>query len=715
MVAQDPHVELYYGGSWHDVTAADEVYVRDPIVIGHGHTAELSGTNPDQLTCTLKSVAGKYNPQNPASALYGQIGVNTPIRVRMGATDYRAHVEATEWKPGRVLAEGVDAWTELSAHGTLTRIGQGEPPLQSSPYRYILDTNPLSYWPMEDDQLTGSAPAIGLYALFGDPGYAGKVDPARGELRPHIPNGYLLSAPQPAGNGTVYGYMPPNSPTTSVCIDWIMKCGTQNNTAAQHYCVVAASPSDLSFSYVMEMRQDVGGAPELKILRGFSTTLLTVTGALADAMWNNEMNHMRMLLTQNGADIDIEIWLDGALAASVTDAARTLYSVAFFQYTAFQMPEGISIGHIAAYVDGAPDAYDTAVAAYGYLGETAGARFERLCLEEDIPSTLVGTAADTQQMGAQPYATIGDQFREVALTDNGLIHDTRDSLGLTMRTGRSLLNQTPALELDYAAGHISPPLGPTVDDNGIRNDITAKRRSGGEYRVVKTTGSRNVSRPADDPDGVGRYSHTHAINPRNDGMLANHATWQLAAGTVDAIRWNAITVDLVANPSLVATAAAVDIGDRITVDNPPIDFTPDMIDVIVIGTSEAIDTHRRSITYVCVPAAMYTAGEFTDGVSPDPGAPIRYNPRDSETNDSFISGTDTALEVIDNTGGALWSEIASGFDIRVAGVRLRVTAVSAPTGSVQTLTVDQAPINGIARTIPAGTRVELWAPARYAL
>jgi hypothetical protein len=82
---------------------------------------------------------------------------------------------------------------------------------------------------------------------------------------------------------------------------------------------------------------------------------------------------------------------------------------------------------------------------------------------------------------------------------------------------------------------------------------------------------------------------------------------------------------------------------------------------------------------------------------------------------SFVAGTDTTLTV-ETLLGPLWTTTPGGsFDIRVDGARLRVTAISAATGQLQDFTVEQAPINGVIRTIDAGTEVQLWNPARFAL
>lgn len=80
----------------------------------------------------------------------------------------------------------------------------------------------------------------------------------------------------------------------------------------------------------------------------------------------------------------------------------------------------------------------------------------------------------------------------------------------------------------------------------------------------------------------------------------------------------------------------------------------------------------------------------------------------------FVAGTDTSMSVT-AVPGPLWSTTATfPLDIQAAGVRLRVTAISG-VSSPQTFTVEQVPVNGIEKTIPAGTPISLWQPARYAL
>jgi hypothetical protein len=154
--------------------------------------------------------------------------------------------------------------------------------------------------------------------------------------------------------------------------------------------------------------------------------------------------------------------------------------------------------------------------------------------------------------------------------------------------------------------------------------------------------------------------------------------------------------------------------------NPPTQHPPGPVDQVIEGIEHTV-RGRRHWTWqaVVAPAAPWTVGVYADAAeAPDPDEPKRWAPYDSRTSAEFEVGTDTSLEVTDQTGGNdLWSQTADfPFDIRVRGCRLRVTAISAPTGADQTMTVQQAPVNmttGV--SIDAGEQVELWQDGRYAL
>jgi hypothetical protein len=65
------------------VDISDDVRVADGITIRRGQPDESSSPEPGSISLTLANKDGKYSPRNPNSPLYGKIGRNTPVRVRV--------------------------------------------------------------------------------------------------------------------------------------------------------------------------------------------------------------------------------------------------------------------------------------------------------------------------------------------------------------------------------------------------------------------------------------------------------------------------------------------------------------------------------------------------------------------------------------------------------------------------------------------------------
>ncbi|MFD0854398.1 hypothetical protein ACFQ07_19320, partial [Actinomadura adrarensis] len=113
---------------------------------------------------------------------------------------------------------------------------------------------------------------------------------------------------------------------------------------------------------------------------------------------------------------------------------------------------------------------------FGYDGESAADRITRLGVENNVPITIIGELARTPAMGPQRVATLLELLDEAAAADGGILHDSRDELGLEYRTRASLYNQARALTLDYGDKRaLAPPLHPVEDDQQLRNDVTVQR------------------------------------------------------------------------------------------------------------------------------------------------------------------------------------------------------------------------------------------------
>lgn len=98
-----PIVEIFYDGAWHDVR--QDVYSGESIKIARGRRDWSRHADPAEATIPFKQfesayataagggpLRGRYAPRNPLSDLFGKIGRNTPVRVRLGASAARLYL-----------------------------------------------------------------------------------------------------------------------------------------------------------------------------------------------------------------------------------------------------------------------------------------------------------------------------------------------------------------------------------------------------------------------------------------------------------------------------------------------------------------------------------------------------------------------------------------------------------------------------------------------
>lgn len=632
--------------------------------------------------------------------------------------------EVSSWSPRRAIKG--DAWTEVSAGGILRRIGQGDDPLDSAA-RKALATADISlgdlwaYWPMEDGEhaleaaslVDGVAPLrpVGT-SQFTAPGSGGAIPPAG------LPK--FAAGTGPAGSGrlvslTEGGRLDGQVHSTATGAlqqhweaHWTM---THENGAAD---AVAGSEPLLMVTEGTAARWLIDVTDTAVTVFISDVDDVTIDSLSAPVNHYDGTAHVYNVFAFNtaGGDVQAGLWIDGVHADSVTIAGETVGPVRSVTVNPIEERGdhmASSFGHLAIYrgLLSAAETVAIADAMHGHPGETAGRRMERLCTENSVPFTSAGDLDATMPMAAQRIASLGEHLSECERTDAGLVVEPSGFLGLHYRTRDDLYNRTAGLELDFAAGDVAPALEPVVDDLGVFNDVTASRPDGASARAVLTSGPMNVSVPADDPDGVGRYKTDVDVNPERVEDLTDLAWWYLASGTVDETRYPRVTVDLDAVPALTDGASALGPGDVLEVAN----LEPETVRLMVSSVAQTIGTHRRVVEFAGAPAAPYTVGVYNASSS-------RYDSSVSTTAADFDAGMDTSLSVAVETSRKLWVTGSTApqfpFNIRVAGVVLEVTGISGAT-SPQTFTVTAAPVNGISKTIAAGAQVRLAAPVRYGL
>lgn len=712
VASQGVTVELFYDGDWHEVPA----YARNAITVSRGAPGEGQESPPNSASVTLDNRDGTYNPKNPASALYGLVGRNTPLRVSVDGS-VRSTTEAASWRPQRSL-DGNDAWTAVEGGGLLRRLQQGSTPLRSPAVRGVLAEDPVAFWPLEDGPgstqaasgLVGGAPL----ALTGSQGFGRGTGLIGSPNLLDLAQGTGLLTANVSGSGTgwgvEFGFRFPAEESSGGAVANFMRITTSGTAAIWDFFGNA----------------DLNAFPQ----EGDESTIGGIAGTGASGLvFDGQYHHAQLDVEDDGAGgTDATWYLDGVSMGTTNFAGFTpghVTSVSL-NYSNFVATGGTPnyedmpvLGYLAIYDGLTP--VSTVDAYAGYEGETAGERFVRLGTEEGVLTGIQGTASDSQAMGPQPADTLVNLLRECVRTDAGLMYEARSTVQIAMRPNRDLYNRDAALSLDFTAEQLAPGLAPVLDDQAARNDVTAQNRDGSSARATRETGPLNVQNPVDDPQGIGRVDTTIAVNVDDEARLIDHATWHLHKGTVDEPRYPQITIDLDAAPSLVDAVNALIPGDRITLDNTPADWSPDLVDLIILGIREQLGTHRRLVTLTTAPYRPYEIGIV--GADDGSGA-LRGQAVDTD-NSTLASGVTynaTSLSVA-SSGDVLWTtdsddwstslngnnnEGNPGLFIEVGGEVMRVTNITGAS-TPQTFTVIRS-VNGVLKAHSAGAAVHVRNP-----
>jgi hypothetical protein len=661
-------IELFYSGAWNDIT--QYVYHRDaaPIVITRGRPNENSRCDPGEMSLTFNNRDGRFSPRNPNSPLFGLIGRNTPVRTKItynAVTYTRFTGEIYSW-PSRWDVSGRDIWIPVKAAGILRRLGQGTKPQRSPLYRTMLgglgsDIPAVAYWPLEDGAAGSrfASPVTGVDNMT-------IITPVTLESDASITGSFPLPAFGAGSGGR--GVIPTYADTGF----WV----------AQNVCLT----SDLGAGFTA-MTLDVSGGTAATVSVGYNTTQLSLVARdSAGATIGGGVQVDTFDISPSGEPLSIVVAFkdnasgsndflyaramtgSGTVVASIDfNVGAGVYGRAFAVYPNGKLQTATAtIGHCGFYTDptfvlGVDDVAN-ALAIDGLVGETATARFARVCTQSAIPYSVVGTTA--ARMGAESQATMLEVLREAEDVDQGFLFETRDSLGLKLRTNSSRYNQVP-IALHYNTGNISPPFDPEPDDFTVANDREVKRTGGSSDRRELTTGALSTQDP---PNGVGRYDDTITVVAFEDDQLDHIASWRLHVGTWDAERYPRVTVDLsvAANSTIIASIAAADSGDMITIDGLPAWLPPETAELLIEGYEETIGFFDWDFVFNCSPAGPYNVVGVWDMTA------VLHTAMNTSVTSADIATTAGPLLATTGLGSA-------GYGITIGGETLQVTAVAAST------------------------------------
>jgi hypothetical protein len=710
---QDVGLELYYNGSWHDVVTDDKVLADAPITIRRGLGDESGGwPRPAQITARLDNAADKYRTSNPESPLYGLAGRNTPMRASVGGT-VRGIVEASSWTADQTPdfrqtpRRGV-AWVDVAGGGLLQRIGQWTQPLRS-PFRQYNETitTSVGYFPGEQDRGSSSLLTV-TPGLGGTPTFSRIA--ADSQYRP-ASSAPLLDVPENADIGA--RFLPgPAGGTAGWQLSWVARYAPLDSGG--NHIMTWKTANGLVYSLFLN---PTPGQIELVVQDALASTLLDSSSTYSGYDWTQ---WTLLSIDAKYSAGTTTVWInwtneDGSASGFANPSFTAIpSSLQFFDATSFAsgfagVPVGSTIGHIigtsASSVTGPDDLFgtDRRTAWSGYRGELAANRFARLIDQELGTGHYYVSAgyASSMPMGPQPVASLSDLIKECITTDDAIVYDYSPDLRLQFLCRVDRYNQTPALELTPSDLTVLPR--EVNDDKGTGNVVTASQRNGGDWTAQDDTGPLGTQAP---PDGLGEVKKTIDVNLDDpDAGLPQVANWWLRKGTVDLPRFPQLTIDLNAKPGLIGDVEAVQPGSVITLTG----FRENVIRLYVLGWTETIGTHTRTITFICAPDQQYDVGTYDDG--------RRYGSA-STTLKTGVNSTATSITFRTTNPSSLWSTTAEPYDVFVSGERITVTSMGS--ASLVSGAYDQAAtvtrsVNGVTKSLTAGDSIRIATPGRWAL
>ncbi len=606
------------------------------------------------------------------------------------------------------------------------RLGRPQrPALSSAPRRYLAeglnsDFVPTDFWPLDE---AASAPLQGLSQVTGgsramfvrETG----VVPNRGAItwgetdtrNPAVPGFPTLS------NGGRLVFPVQTGPLGSVSsVMWSMRLSP--DAGAQVFFSTTAVSNRFSLFLYTDGTFDLFSNPS-------GSTV--ASGRVIDSGLDGRWVTMGVSFFPNGAETDCFVVVDGEINGGGFIVADAAYSP--LREVLVHVPQPISGGQgggafstmtvTASRWDALSSGFwlyeRMHLAMMGWRGEFAGVRAQRLCSEEGVPFDYWGSLTQTRAMGPQRPEPLIDQLEECADVDGALLFAPRYTAGVAYRPRRAMTSRTADSTLDYSAKHIAPSLAPSADDRPTANLVVAEKINGGTLTVEQTAGPMNTANPGFDPDAVGISPAEAKVNCDSEAQLGDIGGWVRAQGTVPEVRFPSVTVNLRApalttgvDPTLPARqVTALRPGDRLVVTSlTAADVYRDLDQLVRGGVTSFTDKFNHMVRLNTSPYEKYKAGVYGDTES-------RYD-GGITTLDAQLTAGVTGARNISVITGEMWTNAAGAYPLNVliSGELCTVSGVTG-VGTAQVMTISARALNGVSKTHPAGTRVQLASPVYY--
>jgi hypothetical protein len=332
----------------------------------------------------------------------------------------------------------------------------------------------------------------------------------------------------------------------------------------------------------------------------------------------------------------------------------------------------------------------------GFPNETSRERFARILSEAGIAGYV--EPGDSEEQGPQEIDTSLAILRSSQNADQGIMYES--GWGAALRPRANRYQRTVTLELDAADGALAVPPEGGLDRPGIVNDVSISRLNGAQN--VRYSDEEHVARE-------GRYPQAPTVNIADDDRLLTHASWLVFQGARPGYRWPRISVNLARNTGYINAWRSRPYGARLQVVNEPAHIVGQAPDVIVEGQTTTWGKFTWAVDANCSDATGWEHPTIEDDSGP------RFDTDGSEL-DAGIDSDDMSFTV-DVTAGLAWVDSATypdefPMELAINGEVIRVSACTAPAGTLQTFTVDTGgrAVNGVVRSHDAGSAVTLAYP-----
>lgn len=592
-------VELFINSTWTDVTSY--VDYGAGINITFGVPRENALADPAQCTLSFKNNDARFTPGNTAGPYYPYLTRNIPLRVSAGSVvRFRGYVSEFPIRSNENRSRVVVPVVASGISRRLNRANVISSTLRSAVLGLSSIGDVTGYWPVEDapgsTSIASALPTVQSGFLTGSPVFE-DVDPG------------VMSKPIATWNAARGDFVPAAGSGTSFTAFAILTIPTGMSGGEEFFRVSIAGTAS---SWGLLYSPLFGGNIILQVLSSAGEILAE---GISSSALDGQTVPVKIEAFQSGGNVNWSVTIYGFGNESGVLATQTVGPPTAAAIGAGIIPftADVGVGHLIL--------ADTNVALFAtnfdnglsaYAGESAQDRMVRLAAQNGVTiSTITNAAWEPFEMGVQPDGTLWDVLRAAEKADiGGILYDSLNGAGLTYLTRAARYNdQQPSITLDYNAGHFSPPLEPTDDDQNLRNDVTANRYLGSAARAVLTAGALSV---LDYPNGAGPYPFEDTYNTYRDSELPYVAGWLLGLGTYAAPRWPQITLDLVKNPGLVAAWNLIRPGSPVALQNLPAVFGATSADLQCIGWTEQLSSTHRTVTMNCVPGKSWQVMELDD-------------------------------------------------------------------------------------------------------